>query len=248
MRKVLSFGSILLLICLTVPLASVNADVVVRFNTESDADGTNMEEPLGAELDTVDDPADDNSTSTATLAGITFVTSATSNFGDMTAVPNPGGGGFGVNTGGGGNAIGDAAAAIDDGETLTIAITFDESLFSKVSLAEIDFGGVTDNTDSATVSVAGNANITVFDDIDTTGLPFTFLSFDILTFTDLDGNPVPIDLSSGDTLVFSNVSTGDASFEIDSFDLHLTPTAIPEPSSLGLLGLLGLGVATRRRR
>ena len=246
MRKTLSFGSILLLFCLTVPLASVNADLV-RFNTESDADGSNMEEPLGAALDTVDDPTDPNSTSSGTFAGITFVASATTNFGDLTAVPNPGGGGLGVNTGGGGNAIGDAAAQIDDGETLTLTITFDESLFSKVSLAEIDFGGVSGSTDSATVSVAGGADITVFDDIDTTGSPFTFLGFDVLTFTDLDGNPVPIDLSSGDTLVFSNVSTGDASFEIDSFDLHIT-SAVPEPSSVALLGLLGLGVVARRRR
>ncbi|MGJ8657753.1 MAG: PEP-CTERM sorting domain-containing protein [Akkermansiaceae bacterium] len=208
---------------------------VIRYNLQNDVRAG--EESLGLELDSLDDPGDDNSASTATLANVTFVASATTSFGDNTAVVNAGGGGMGINTGGGGSAIGDSAAAIDEGEVLTLSISF--GLGYTVSLTEIDFGGISDNTDTGTVSIAGGPSLTVFDGMDTTGLTYTFTGFDIMEFN------TPISLSSGDTLVFSNVSAGE-SFEIDSLDLDIV--AVPEPSSTALLGLGGLALMMRRRK
>lgn len=191
--------------------------------------------PLGEALDSLDNPDDDNSASTATFNGITFVATATTSFGDGTAVYNSAGSGSGVNTGGGGGAIGDDASAIDVGEVLTFTLTFDESLL-EVALEEIDFGGANEPdeisglTDSAIFSISGG--------------PAT-------EFTgDADFTSAPISLSSGDTLVFSNASTEEAaSFDINDISLHIKPlSSVPEPSSISLFGLGSLALLGHRKR
>lgn len=187
---------------------------------ELETDMTPGQELLGFELDTVDDPSDPNSASTATLAGITFVATAASDFGDGTAIFNAAGGGAGVNTGG--ITVGEADAGIEQGEVLTLTLVFDETLLV-VGLVEIDFGGVNGTDDSATYSVAGSPAETV------TG-PDSIVNF----------ASAPVILVSGDTLVFSNVSEG--VFDIEDLTLDIAP--IPEPTTslvmmVGLVSLLG---------
>ena len=207
----------------------------VRYNLQNNE--ITGEQSLGFELDSLDTPDDANSASTATLAGVTFIATATTILGDSTAVFNATGGGSGVNSGGGGASIGDTAGQIDSGEVLTFTLNFAPDV--TVSLVEIDFGGIGNNTDTGTVSIAGGSSINFYDGVDTTGQPYTFTGFDILAFT------TPISLSSGDTLVFTNVSV-DESFEIDSLDLDVV--VVPEPSSTALLGLGGLALLMRRRK
>jgi len=232
------FHSLILPLGLTAFMAlsanSLMADLVI-FELSTDvvaAPGVS----LGAELDSVDDPDDPNSASTATLAGITFVATATTNFGDGTAIFNAAGGGTGVNSGGGGGSIGDSASAIDIGEELTLTLNFDPTLFD-VALEGVDFGNINDAADSATLAIAGGV-ATVFT-------------------ADLDLTATPLSLSSGDTLVFSNTSVSadgtvfpdfDPNFDVEGITLHIKSLAIPEPTSFALLGLGSLALLGRRKR
>ena len=53
-----------------------------------------------------------------------------------------------------------------------------------------------------------------------------------------DTDPAVLDITSGQTFTFETSSTG--TFRVQRLSLHLTPAeAVPEPSSLALLGLLG---------
>ena len=62
-----------------------------------------------------------------------------------------------------------------------------------------------------------------------------------------------IDISSGQTFIFQTLA-GQAvnqDFRLQRISLHVTEAVapvIPEPTSLGLLGVLGLGIVARRRR
>ena len=61
-----------------------------------------------------------------------------------------------------------------------------------------------------------------------------------------------IDISSGQTFIFQTpAGQTSGNFRLQRLSLHLTEAAtpaIPEPTSLGLLGVLGLGIVARRRR
>lgn len=180
-------------------------------------------------------PLDDAGVTTSvTLSDVTFSVSTTTNFGDGTSVFNASASQAGVNTGGGGSSIGDSAAQTDPGETLTFTLTFGPAI-SAVGLSSLDFGGLGDATDSATVTYPDGLGGTTTVTLDQNS-------------SNVDSNdtwtPSPgIVFMSGDSITFSNVSAG--SFSIDTAEF--TITTIPEPSGLVLLSIAGLAVLRRRR-
>ena len=145
--------------------------------------------------------------------GITVAASATTTLGDGDGAvfnrnngPNIGDpaseGGSGVDSGVGGFFGGDVGTAgVGTAEELTFTLTFGEDVPSLL-LTSIDFFGVGANTDSATVSVAGNASVTLLDGF---GSEFDE-NLDVYT------PATPIQISSGDTIVFSNVSVSSGPF------------------------------------
>ena len=166
--------------------------------------------------------------------GITFVASATG----PDAVPDLGTNGIGVNS----TVAGDASTQIDPGETLSIEINFDPTAL-EVELVSIDFGNIGDPLDGGNVTLPDGTTLTYLDGATApTGFTFTNATPDVIT-----ADP-QIALATGDTFVFDTPPGTTGEFRFQRFRLHIKPVTVPEPTSLGLLGLLGLGIVTRRRR
>ena len=178
---------------------------------------------------------------TGTQAGITFTATATAT--DGPASPN-GGNGFGVNS----SVPGDSAIGLDPGEILTLTVTFDETALD-VQLVNIDVGNIGGATDGANITLTDGTNFDFHDDATApAGLVFSGGAPDIVSVA--DGNV--IDINSGETFIFQTPA-GQAvnqDFRLQRISLHVKDAAptIPEPTSLGLLGVLGLGIVARRRR
>ena len=185
--------------------------------------------PLGFELDSLDEPENlVDSPSTAILEGITFVATAETTIVDQTpddpqnpsgATFNAGPNGAGVNSLGG-TADGDVPSFVDPGETLTLTLNFDAST-TTVALTQIIFNSLGDVTDSATISIADGAGISLHDDVaggQVANTTFTFAG-------DAFSTSAPLPLSSGDTIVFTNVSTGN--YRITGLTLQIGTPDVP---------------------
>ena len=119
-----------------------------------------------------------------------------------------------------------------------------------MELATIDLGDIGALGDGADITLPGGTTL-FYDDAAAAPAGFTFTggSPDIITVDRVNN---PIELVSGDTLVFQTpAAQADGNFRVQRISLHLTEAVtpvIPEPTSLGLLGVLGLGIVARRRR
>ena len=207
------------------------ADIIL-FDFENDDNAT----PFGMAIDV-------GPGFTGTQAGITFTATATAT--DGPASPN-GGNGFGVNS----SVPGDSSLGLDPGEILTLTVTFDETALD-VQFINIDVGNIGGASDGANITLTDGTNFDFHDDATApAGLVFSGGAPDIVSVA--DGNV--IDISSGQTFVFQTLA-GQAvnqDFRLQRISLHVKDAVvapvIPEPTSLGLLGVLGLGIVARRRR
>ena len=110
---------------------------------------------------------------------------------------------------------------------MTLTVTFDETAFEKVQFTNIDVGNIEGAADGANITLTDGTNFDFHDDATApAGLVFSGGAPDIVSVAD------------------GNVSNG--SYRIETFSVHTT--AVPEPSSLALLGLFGSVAMIRRRR
>ena len=112
----------------------------------------------------------------------------------------------------------------------------------------------------------GDLSETIFfsfnEDVVVTQIDFASFGADseiLLNGTDLltSGNVVDLDpgfaISAGDTfsieaISVDNTTGSDVGLQSITVEVVTSPTGVPEPTSLGLLGVLGLGIVARRRR
>ena len=233
--QLLALYSLLLIALLASFAAQANAQTSFNLGV------VDMEDTLGSLLnDSLVADGSDGLTATASLDGLDFIVTATSN--------DAGGGRFfasgsiaGVDSLGLGAGDGDARAAIDPFETLTFAFDFDSD--TTLELVSIDFFGVGGSTDSAIVQIADGEEIELFSGVE------GFEDDDDVSLDDVYTPAEPISISSGDSIIFSRSSTQTGNYQLQGLTFNIgTAATVPEPSSILMLGLGSVLTLVRRRR
>lgn len=124
----------------------------------------------------------------------------------------------------------DAGSQVDAEEVLTFTFTFTQPT---IELVSIDLAGQDGN------ATGGDQ---VFVNVDGVTTTLFAGAADYSGTTDLWTPSAPITLSSGDTIVF----TGEDTFRVT--DINFDVVAVPEPSSLAILGITGFACSCIRRR
>ena len=177
---------------------------------------------------------------TASVEGINFNVSATSDA-PGGARFRPGSNVAGVDSLGLEPGDGDAPSVIENFETLTFTFTFDSD--TTLELVSLDFFNISDSNNSAFVQIADDEPIELFSGVD------GFLDDDGDSLDDIYTPAEPISISSGDSIIFSRDNFNSSRYGLQGLTFNIgTAAAVPEPSSILMLGLGSVLTFGRRRR
>jgi hypothetical protein len=162
--------------------------------------------------------------------GIMSVTGSSSLFCDLGVTAGTCGTATGLTTGTGyGLGVGDGR--VDEGDTITITLANGGYTVSLVSFSLASFGHSATPQEQAYYTLDGGSQNVVT-------APVTNVALD--TFT--------VNSANFSTLVFGVPTGNGGNYDLASLTLNITANAVPEPATIGLVGLALVGLGATRRR
>lgn len=143
------------------------------------------------------------------------------------------------------------ADALTDTDVFTVTIAADEDFVFNLTSLTFDYGGSSDTIDLITNAVIHSGGSTVFNEEFNAGRVSAGAggSFDTGNSADLSGPTFQGITSATFTFAnFDNTNSGSSTNRWDNIVINGEVVAVPEPSSIALLGLGGLALILRRRK